>query len=392
MWSPMGRPVLAVICLLVLAAGSQGLAAIPFRFGSYQPGPLDGITDVPGVLVSNLTKVEGTSIRTGATAILPNADPWSRKVSAAFFPLNGNGEMTGTHWVNEAGFLETPIVLTDTLDVGRADDGVISWMIQRHPEIGKSDTVPLPVVAECDDGLLNDITTRVVTSQDVVHLIDGARTGQFARGGVGAGTGMIAFGFKGGIGSASRVIPKALGGYTVGVLVNDNTSSGSARRQLTIDGVHVGERLQNEYRVKFPRKVALHGRMGEGSIVVIVATDAPLDSLQLRAIALRASLGMARTGLYSAVGSGDLLLAFSTGYVFNRTPKYDIEAPRTRILQDEDALNALYLATAEATEGAIYDALFNAKTMVGRGGVTVFGLPGNRVLPMLRSAGVNTSK
>jgi D-aminopeptidase len=183
-----------------------------------------------------------------------------------------------------------------------------------------------------------------------------------------------------------------LGGYTVGVLVNDNTSSGSARRALTIDGVHVGEKLQNEYRIKFPHKVALHGRMAEGSIIIVVATNAPLDSRQLRAIDLRASMGMARTGLYSALGSGDLILAFSTGYVFERTPSYDIEAPKGRILQDEDTLNALYQATAEATEGAIYDALFNGKTMTGRGGVTVYGLPVPRVEQMLRSAGVGVSQ
>ena len=367
------------------------MAAVPFAFGFYQPGPLDGITDVPGVMVAHLTKVAGSSIRTGATAILPNSDPWSRKVSAAAIAINGNGEMTGTHWINEAGFLETPIVLTDTLDVGRAVDGVISWMMQRHPEIGRSDTVPLPVVAECDDGLLNDITARAVTAPDVTHLLDNAKPGQFARGGIGAGTGTTAFGFKGGIGSASRVIPKALGGYTVGVLVNDNTSSGSARRVLSIDGVHVGERLQNEYRVKFPRKAALHGRMAEGSIIMVVATDAPLDSRQLHALAVRASLGMARTGLYSALGSGDLVVAFSTGYVFDRTPSYDIEAPRTRILQDEGTLNALYQSTVEATEGAIYDALFNARTMTGRAGVTVYGLPVTRVEGMLRGAGVRVT-
>ena len=384
----MGRLVLAFFCVILLVAGPRASAAVPFAFGFYQPGAYDGITDVPGVRVAHLTKVEGASIRAGATAILADSDPWVHKASAAAIAINGNGEMTGTHWINEAGFLETPIVLTDTLDVGRADDGVIGWMMQRHPEIGRSDTVPLPVVAECDDGLLNDITARAVTASDVERLLDSAKGGQFARGNVGAGTGMTAFGFKGGIGSASRVIPKSLGGYTVGVLVNDNTSSGSARRVLTIDGVHVGEKLENEYRISFPRKVSLHGRMAEGSIIIVVATDAPLDSRQLHAIAVRASLGMARTGLYSSLGSGDLVVAFSTGYMFQRTPSYDIEAPRTRILQDEGTLNALYQSTVEATEGAIYDALFNARTMTGRGGVTVYGLPVTRVQEMLRREGV----
>lgn len=384
----MGRALAALLCMLLLAAGGSASAALPFKFGFYPAGPLDGITDVPGVMVGNLTKVEGRDIRTGATAILPDADPWVRKVSAATLAFNGNGAMTGTHWVNESGFLETPIVLTDTLDIGRADDGVISWMMKQHPEIGVRDTVPLPVVAECDDQFLNDITARAVTPNDVVHLLDSAKTGQFARGGVGAGTGMSAFSFKGGIGSASRVLPKNLGGYTVGVLVNDNTSGGGTRRLLTIDGVHVGERLANEYKPVYHRKVALHGRMAYGSIIIIVATNAPLDSRQLHAVAKRAALGMARTGLYSALGSGDMFLAFSTGYTFQRTPSYDIEPPTQRILQDEDTLNAVYLATVEATEGAIYNALFSGKTTVGKNGNTVYGLPVNRVMQMLHSAGV----
>lgn len=386
---PMGRAVLAVFCLLTLTAGLQAHAALPFRFGFYQPGPLDGITDVPGVLVANLTKVEGSSIRTGATAILPTADPWDHKVSAAFFPFNGNGEMTGAHWVNESGYLEEPIVLTDTLDVGRADDGVVSWQIQHHPQIGVRDDVPLPVVAECDDQLLNDIQGRAVSANDVVHLLNSARAGQFERGSVGAGTGMKAFGFKAGIGSASRVLPKALGGYTVGVLVNDNT--GSTREQLTIDGVHVGEKLRNEYRIKFPRRVALHGRMASGSIIIVIATNAPLDSRQLRALALRAGLGMGRTGLTSDVGSGDLFIAFSTGYVFNRTGNFQIQSPQNAFIENQDILDALYQATAETTEAAIYDALFSAKTMTGRDGITVYGLPVTRVLGMLQAAGVKTA-
>ncbi|HET7814172.1 MAG TPA: P1 family peptidase [Candidatus Baltobacteraceae bacterium] len=385
----MKRRFAALAAAFALAAASNAGAAVPFQFGFLKPGPLDGITDVPGVRVANLTKVEGSSIRTGATAVLPNADPWVHKVSAASFALNGNGEMTGTHWVNEAGFLETPIVLTDTLDIGRADDGQISWMREHHPEIGKSDTVPLPVTAECDDGLLNDITARAVGAGDVVRLLDSAKTGQFERGAVGAGTGMIAFGFKGGIGSASRVIPAAQGGYTVGVLVNDNTSSGSARRSLTIDGVHVGEALQNSYKIKFPHHVVLRGRMAEGSIIIVVATNAPLDSRQLRALSERAALGMARTGLYSSLGSGDLIISFSTGYVFQRTPSFDITSPKTQVLQNEDVMNQLYLAAAEATEGAIYDALFSAKTTVGRGGVTAYGLPHDDVLKMLHAAGVH---
>src|SRR5579884_67733 len=386
MSDPMRRPILGLLSLLLLTSPPPAAAGIPFRFGSYQAGPLNGITDVPGVLVSHLTKVEGSSVRTGATAILPNGDPWDRKVSAAALTFNGNGEMTGTHWINESGYLEEPIVLTDTLDVGRADDGVVSWQLRKHPQMGRGDDVPLPVVAECDDAFLNDIQARAVTAGDVVRLLDAAHGGQFERGSVGAGTGMTSFSFKAGIGSASRVIPASLGGYTVGVLVNDNASGGGTRRLLTIDGVHVGARLANEYLPQLRKKIALRGRTAEGSIIIVVATNAPLDSRQLRALALRAGLGMGHTGLYSSVGSGDLFLAFSTGYVFQRTGNFNITAPRTPFVEDDDTLNALYEATVEATEGAIYDALFNAKTMTGRA-ATVYGLPVDRVMQMLRAAG-----
>lgn len=378
----------AIAALMLAVAGPAG-AVLPFHFGLYPPGPLDGITDVPGVLVGHVTKVEGSSIRTGATAILPNADPWDHKVPAAFFAFNGNGEMTGTHWIEESGYLEEPVVLTDTLDVGRAADGVVSWVIEHHPAIGRGDDVPLPVVAECDDALLNDIQARAVGPRDVVALLDSARSGQFERGSVGAGTSMNAFGFRAGIGSSSRVLPADAGGYRVGVLVNDNT--GYSRRLLNILGVPVGERLKNEYKAVFPKRTGFvdwpKGRLGSGSIIIVVATDAPLDSRQLRALALRAAMGMARTGLTSSVGSGDLIVAFSTSRVFERTGNFEIAPPKQPILEDEDALNPLYTATAEATQGAIYDALFEAKTATGRDGVTVFALPDQRVLQMLRNAG-----
>jgi D-aminopeptidase len=375
----------ACVCAAALMTPLPGRAVLPFHFGLYAAGPLDGITDVPGVRVANLTKVEGRDIRTGATAILPNADPWNRKVSAGFLSFNGNGEMTGTHWIEEAGYLEEPIVLTDTLDVGRAADGVVSWMIGKHPGIGRKEDVPLPVVAECDDGLLNDIQARAVSGADIVRLLDAAVPGQFARGSVGAGTGMRAFGFKAGIGSASRVLPSDTGGYHVGVLVNDNT--GSSRELLTIDGVPVGAKLKDEYRTIFPKDVALHGRMASGSIIVVVATDAPLDSRQLRALALRAALGMGRTGLTSNVGSGDLFVAFSTARVFQLKNGFEVTPPNEPILEDEDSLNQIYGATAEAAQAAIYDALFESTTMVGRNGTTVYGLPVDRTLQMLRAAG-----
>ena len=387
MQTPMSRVCLLLASLLVvaLAAVRPALAVLPFHTGLFPSGPLDGITDVPGVLVSNLTLVRGSDIRTGATAVLPNADPWTHKVSAAFFAFNGNGELTGTHWIEEAGYLEEPVVMTDTLDVGRAADGVVSWVIEHHPHVGRGDDVPLPVVGECDDALLNDIQARAVTADDVVKLLDSAAPGQFARGAVGAGTGMNAFSFKAGIGSASRVLPADAGGYHVGVLVNDNT--GSSRRLLTIAGVPVGERLKNEYKPLFPKHVSLRGRTGEGSIIITIATDAPLDSRQLRAVALRAAMGMGRVGLTSSVGSGDLIVAFSTTRVFEQTADFDVNAPTREIVHDDHTLGSIYTATVEATESAIYDALFEAKTTTGRDGVTVYALPGDRVLKMLRDAG-----
>lgn len=380
----MSKFLLSTLMGALLLAPLRAEATLPFRFGTFSSGPLDGITDVPGVLVANLTKVEGSRIRTGATAVLPDADPWDQKVAAAFVAFNGNGEMTGTHWIEESGYLEEPIVLTDTLDVGRADDGVITWQIRKHPQIGRTDDVPLPVVAECDDQYLNDIQARAVSAQDIVRLLDSARGGQFARGSVGAGTGMHSFGFKGGIGSASRVVTAPLGGYTVGVLVNDNTGS---REQLTILGIPVGQRLDAYEPMRFPHPKP-SGRAASGSIIVVIATNAPLDSRQLRALALRAALGMGRTGLISEVGSGDLFIAFSTSRLYHHTGEFAVTAPSGAVLIDDDQLDALYGAAAEATQAAIYDALFEAVTITGQDGRTIHALPKARVLQMLRAAGV----
>jgi D-aminopeptidase len=279
-----------------------------------------------------------------------------------------------------SGFLEVPIVLTDTLDVGRADDGVVSWLIAKHPNIGVFDDVPLPVVAECDDQGINDIQQRVVRADDVVGMLNAAKGGDFPRGNVGAGTGMRAFGFAAGIGSASRVLPKELGGYTVGVLVNANTGS---RNELLVDGVHVGEAFAHDLLPIYPMHAALaptHGRAADGSIIIIVATDAPLDATALQNIARRAGMGLARTGATSHVSSGDLFLAFSTTHHYPRAG--GISGPP--LVTDEDTVDGLYEATVEATEAAIDDALFSAHTVTGRAGVTYFALPYARVLPMLQ--------
>ena len=359
--------------------------------GTLPSGPLDAITDVPGVRVGQVTKIEGAAgplvpgvgpVRTGVTVILPNDDPWLKRVAAATFDLNGNGEMTGAHWVDEAGFLETPIALTNTLDVPRVDDGVITWLIGKHPDIGVDGDVPLPVVAECDDQGINDIQGRHVAATDAVAALDAASTGDVARGAVGAGTGMRAFGFKAGIGSASRVVAKAAGGYTVGVLVNANTGS---RDELHIDGVPVGRAFAHELlpTIAKPAALATHGRAADGSVIVTIATDAPLDARQLREIAKRATLGLARTGLTSHTSSGDLLIAFSTTRLYPRDP----QVPTTdTIVNSDDVMDALFSATAEATEAAIVDALLSAKTTSGARGLTFYALPVARVRALLDTA------
>jgi D-aminopeptidase len=379
---------LALAAALVLAGGGALDARSPVAVGTLTPGPLDGITDVPGVRVGQVTKIEGNGplvpgvgpVRTGATGILPNADIWEQRVAAATYTQNGDGEMTGAHWVDESGYLETPIVLTDTLDVGRADDGVISWMISKHRGIGIDDSVPLPVVAECDDQGMNDMQGRHVSPADVVAMLDGAAPGDFPRGNVGAGTGMHAFGFKGGIGSASRVLGKDAGGYTVGVLVNVNLGD---RDELIVGGVPVGRLLANELLPVFPgrgpRRRAAQGRPAGGSIIIVVATDAPLDATTLRAVAKRAGFGLARTGAISHISSGDLFIAFSTTHVYPRGG--GISGPPLETA--EDRFDAIYAATIDATEAAIDDALFSARTMTGINGATLYGLPYERVRPLL---------
>jgi D-aminopeptidase len=379
-----------VVSLSLLGFVPAG-ARSPVAIGALAPGPTDGITDVAGVLVGNLTKIEGAGalvpgvgpVRTGATAILPNSDPWTRRPAAGWFMLNGNGEMTGTHWIDESGFMSSPIVLTDTLDIGRADDGVITWMIQKHPKIGIGDDTPLPVVAECDDAALNDIQGRHVGADDVTKLLDAARPGNFERGSVGAGTGMLAFGFKAGIGSASRVLPAAAGGYTVGVLVNDNTGS-APRANLTIDGVHVGRAFADKLLPQFPERrrtgaLPATGHVADGSIIIIIATDAPLDTTKLQELAKRATIGLGRTGSDSKMSSGDLFLAFSTTHLAGGDGV--ISGPP--LVADSSRIDLLYTAVADATEEAIDDALFSARTMTGRDGITFYGLPYEQVAPLL---------
>jgi len=372
----------ALPALLLVAASLPSPAETPgIRIGVLPAGPLDAITDVKGVRVGQVTKNEGTGplrpgtgpARTGVTVVVQNADPWNDRVAAATYDLNGNGEMTGSHWVDEAGFLEVPIALTNTLNVGRVDDGVIDWMIKRYPQVGIEDDVPLPVVA---------------AHADVGTAIDGAAPGRFARGAVGAGTGMHAFGFKGGIGTASRMLARDVGGYTVGVLTNVNDGR---RAELHINGVPIGRDLEHDLLPVYPHGYAgvPRTRFSGGSIIVVVATDAPLDHRQLHELGKRASLGLARTGWNSHVSSGDLFIAFSTTRIYPRDTK---KQTSTVVVDDEDTMDALFAATAEATEAAVDDALFSAKTMTGASGATLYALPLDRVRALLQAAGATGTR
>jgi D-aminopeptidase len=350
--------------------------------GQYPPGPLNAITDVEGVKVGHTTLMRGEGplkpgegpIRTGVTVVIPREDVWHRKVAAGAFVLNGTGEMTGLSWVAESGVLEYPIALTNTLNVPRVANGVMSWMIARYPEIGISDDTLTPVVAECDDGRLNDIQGRHVSEQDVIAALDGATGGPIKEGTVGAGTGMVSYGFKGGIGTASRRLPDKEGGYTVGVLVNANHGR---RAELVVGGVPVG-RL---FGPSPPHAHAISPGQSEGSIIIVIATDAPLDGRQLTRLAKRAVLGLAKTGSTARHGSGDFILVFSTANVI---PHYPKEPIYTLTHLADTHLNPLIAATVETTEEAILNALTAATTVVGRDGHRVEAINLDR-LKMLMS-------
>ncbi len=360
--------------------GRVRVRALGLHIGQFQPGPLNAITDVPGVKVGQVTLMQGDGplqpgqgpVRTGVTVIVPRDDVWHKKVPAGSFVLNGTGEMTGLSWVAESGFLEYPIALTNTLNVPRVANGVISWMLKQYPGIGITDDTLTPVVAECDDGRLNDIQGRHVSETDVMRALDEASSGPVAEGSVGAGTGMISYGFKGGIGTASRRLPEANGGFTIGVLVNANHGR---RPELTMGGVPVGQRYgaaptQSSLlpdQTSSPIHASREGTSGnaEGSIIVVIATDAPLDSRQLARLGKRAALGLARTGSTARHGSGDFMLAFSTGNVI---PHYPSDPTFSLTHLADTHLNPVMTATVEATEEAILNALTGATTVTGRDG------------------------
>jgi len=343
--------------------------------GTLKPGTFNAITDVPGVRVGHTTLNSGegrSAIRTGVTVIVPTSDDyWHSKLPAAFFALNGNGEMTGIHYLKEFGILETPIIFTNTLSVGSALDGATRYMLQRFPQIGADESPVTPVVGECDDGTLNDARGLHVHPEHVIAAAEAASTGPVLEGAVGGGTGMICFEFKCGIGTSSRVLPAEEGGYHVGAIVQANFGS---REELRIDGVPVGRELMD---IPSPYRVT------EGSLLVVVATDAPLTARQLERVARRVSLAVGRTGTVSRDGSGDLFLAYSTG---NRIPDKG-ERTHPLVEMQDSALNPLFGGAEEAVEEAILDALTTAQTTVGREGHTAHAIPLDRLRDIMRKYG-----
>ena len=353
------------------------------RFGDAEPGPLDAITDVAGVKVGSVTLHEGEDVRTGVTVILPSeADVGDEQLFAGCHTLNGNGELTGLEWVRESGRLSTPIALTNTHSVGVVRDALVA-----HSVAGRDEDDwfywALPVVGETYDGTLSDINGHHVRPEHVGEAIAKASGGPVEEGAVGGGTGMICHGFKGGIGTASRVIGEEHGGYTVGVLVQANHGW---RERLTVAGVPVGRMIGHDV-VPDPYEELPDGAAGAGSIIVVVATDAPLLPHQCRRIAQRASLGIARTGGAGEHSSGDILLAFSV-FAQNLPPSDvadDAEPATVPVTMFVDShITPLYHATIDATEAAIVNALLAAETTTGRKGVTAHGLEPDRLLEAMR--------
>ncbi len=368
------------------ASAQQGVRArelgVPF---DGRPGALDAITDVSGVEVGDTTLISGEGplqagagpVRTGVTVIFPRGKADADPVYAGWFSQNGNGEMTGTTWVEESGFLESPIAITNTHSVGVVRDAIIAYGV-KHGTLHQDWS--LPVVAETWDGFLNDINGFHVKPDDVFAAMDNAHGGPVAEGAVGGGTGMVCYGFKGGDGTASRVLPQGEGGYTVGVLVQCNCGR---RPQLTIAGVPVGKEITE----KIPYAMLKGGKTPDGSspegetagelegdvgsIIIVIATDAPLLPTQLNRLARRATMGLARTGSTSGNGSGDIFIAFSTANAHaDRGP-----GPNTIQTVSNERISPLFTATVEATEEAIVNALVAGKTMTGIDGHTVIGLP-----------------
>jgi len=362
------------------------------------PGPLDAITDIPGIEVGHTTLISGEGrlqvgkgpVRTGVTVVHPRGKGSNDPVFGAWFTLNGNGEMTGTTWLQESGVLEGPVAITNTHSVGVVRDAILQWQVSRPG----SQPWGLPIVAETYDGGLNDVNGFHVKAEHVLAALDAAAGGPVPEGNVGGGTGMVCHGFKGGIGTASRLLDTAAGGYRVGVLVQCNYG---ARRELRVGGVPVGEEIADllpcvalddpAIRPGVPRCGDASRRSptddGSGSIIVIVATDAPLLPHQLKRLATRAALGVGRMGGKGENSSGDIFVAFSTANPAAATARTAVPVQ----MLPNTAINPLFYATVQATEEAILNALLAADTMTGADGYRVTALPHDRLLAAMRKYG-----
>jgi D-aminopeptidase len=369
---------------LIQQAGRPRAREFGIRIGALTPGPYNAITDVEGVRVGHSTRISGDGplvpgvgpIRTGVTVIVPHGGNLFReKVPAAIHIVNGFGKCMGQEQVDEFGVIEGPIALTGTMNVGLVTDAIIAYGIRENPDLGIRTSTINPIVGECSDQYLNDMQGRHVREEHVFEAIDGASGGPVAEGCVGAGTGMSAFGLKGGIGTASRVTPERLGGWTVGVLVLANYGR---QDQLRIDGVPVGAELTQDAESTPER----------GSIMIVVATSAPLLDRALRRVARRAGIGLARTGSIAGNGSGDYVIAFSASEKVRipHEPAGLIHRLEV-VVEDGPAIDAIFQATVEATEEAILNALFRATTMTGRDGNTREALPLERVREIMARAG-----
>ena len=373
----MKRLLLVVVSVLlgiaaVIAQPHKTLREWGFPTGIFETGPYNAITDVPGVTVGHVTCIEGDSIRTGVTAIVPHqGNIFRNKVPAAIYVGNGFGKLAGVTQVQELGNIEAPIILTNTLSVAAGIEGAVRYtLMQPGNEQERSVNA---VVGETNDGRLNDIRGMHVTPQMVIEAINGAHGGPVEQGCVGAGTGTICFGFKGGIGTSSRVLPESLGGYTIGVLVQTNYGG-----ILEIDGVQVGQRLHKHDFINHVRKT----ENMDGSCMMVVITDAPLDSRNLERVAKRAMMGMAKTGGIASNGSGDYVIALSVA------PENLIDSRAKTITSTVLAngeMSSIFAATIEATAEALWNSLFMAEPMTGRGGYHVDALPVEQVLEMLRN-------
>ena len=359
------------------------------EIGVLPPGPLNAITDVAGVRVGNTTLIRGENVRTGVTAVLPHAGNLFReKVPGAVFVGNAFGKLIGSTQVNELGEIETPVLLTSTLSTPKVADALITYMLNLKGNENVKSVNPL--VGETNDGYLNDIRSRSITDQDVFSAISNAKEGPVAQGCVGAGTGTIAFGFKGGIGTSSRRLPANRGGYTVGVLVQTNFGG-----ILSIAGAPVAKELPNDYLKNYlgqNKGAANHApgpRTADGSIMIVVATDAPIEHRNLNRLAARAMTGLARTGSSGSNGSGDYVIAFSTApgvRIHAESPTY-----QPQVLLSNDAMSPLFEAVIEATEEAIYDSMFQAHDMTGNGH-TIKALPIPETIEILKKHAVIPSK